>query len=44
LYLMSYYSIDLWDFGQSYKIEEKDRELLASYLDASVLSIDDILQ
>jgi len=43
LYLMSYYSIDLWDFGQSYKIEEKDRELLASYLDASDLSIDDIL-
>jgi len=43
LYLMSYYSIDLWDFGQSYKIEEKDRELLASYLDASALSIDDIL-
>lgn len=42
-YLMTYYSIDLWDFGQDYNLEAKDKELILSYLRASDLQINDIL-
>ena len=40
---MTYYSIDLWDFGQDYNLEAKDKELILSYLRASDLQINDIL-